>query len=275
MSTEARGSSPEPAGCSARTRDAAAGAGHAVPALDRAALDIADEPPSARRSAQPARRRGQLRRLDRGRRRRAPRRSRAAGQRRGCRRRRGLPGVGARLLQVSTDYVFAGDATEPYAEDAPTAPPALRPDQAGRRAGRAGTLPEAGYVVRTAWLYGAGGPNFVRTMIGWRASATPSTSWTTSAASPPGPSISPRRSCRWRSPAPRRVSTTAPRRRATWYGFTREIFRLLGADPERVRPTTTEPLRAARPPARVQRAGTRRVEPGGTAADAGLAARPA
>ncbi|WP_432825414.1 dTDP-4-dehydrorhamnose reductase [Dactylosporangium sp. CA-092794] len=74
--------------------------------------------------------------------------------------------TGARLLHVSTDYVFAGDATEPYAEDAPTAPLNAygRSKLAGERAVLR-TLPETGYVVRTAWLYGTHGNNFVRTML--------------------------------------------------------------------------------------------------------------
>ncbi|MFG2041934.1 dTDP-4-dehydrorhamnose reductase [Dactylosporangium sp. NPDC048998] len=74
--------------------------------------------------------------------------------------------TGARLVHVSTDYVFAGDATSPYAEDAPTAPLNAygRSKLAGERA-VLGTLPGTGYVVRTAWLYGAHGKNFVRTML--------------------------------------------------------------------------------------------------------------
>ena len=74
--------------------------------------------------------------------------------------------TGAALLHVSTDYVFAGDATTPYAEDAPTAPRSAygRTKLAGEQAVLK-ALPDRGYVVRTAWLYGAGGPNFVRTMI--------------------------------------------------------------------------------------------------------------
>ena len=72
--------------------------------------------------------------------------------------------TGARLVHVSTDYVFAGDATDPYAEDAPLAPRSAygRTKAAGEWAVRA-TCPES-WIVRTAWLYGAGGPNFVKTM---------------------------------------------------------------------------------------------------------------
>jgi dTDP-4-dehydrorhamnose reductase len=74
--------------------------------------------------------------------------------------------TGARLVHVSTDYVFPGDATRPYAEDAPTAPINAygRSKLAGERA-VLDALPHTGYVVRTAWLYGAHGRNFVRTML--------------------------------------------------------------------------------------------------------------
>jgi dTDP-4-dehydrorhamnose reductase len=72
---------------------------------------------------------------------------------------------GAQMVQVSTDYVFAGDATSPYAEDAPLAPQSAygRTKGAGEWAVRT-HLPSASWVVRTAWLYGAHGPNFVKTM---------------------------------------------------------------------------------------------------------------
>jgi dTDP-4-dehydrorhamnose reductase len=75
-------------------------------------------------------------------------------------------GAGAALVHVSTDYVFDGIATSPYAEDAVPAPRTAygRTKLAGERAALA-TLPDAAYVVRTAWLYGAHGPNFVATML--------------------------------------------------------------------------------------------------------------
>jgi dTDP-4-dehydrorhamnose reductase len=71
--------------------------------------------------------------------------------------------AGARLVYPSTDYVFDGSATEPYAADAPTSPINAygRSKLAGEQAAsRADTL-----VVRTSWLYGPGGRNFVSTIL--------------------------------------------------------------------------------------------------------------
>ncbi len=72
--------------------------------------------------------------------------------------------AGARLVHVSTDYVFDGGATSPYAEDAPLAPRSAygRTKAAGEWAVRAETADHL--VVRTAWLYGAGGPCFPKTI---------------------------------------------------------------------------------------------------------------
>lgn len=72
--------------------------------------------------------------------------------------------LGARLVHVSTDYVFDGAGTRPYAEDDPTGPRSVygRTKLEGERRVRA-TLPDA-LIVRTAWVFGPG-RNFVRTML--------------------------------------------------------------------------------------------------------------
>jgi dTDP-4-dehydrorhamnose reductase len=72
---------------------------------------------------------------------------------------------GAQLLHVSTDYVFDGNASRPYREsDEPAARTAYgRTKLAGERAVL--TADPGHAVVRTAWLFGAGGKNFVATML--------------------------------------------------------------------------------------------------------------
>jgi dTDP-4-dehydrorhamnose reductase len=73
---------------------------------------------------------------------------------------------GRRLVHVSTDYVFDGAATSPYDEDAPVAPRSAygRTKAAGEEAVRT-AAPGHHLIVRTAWLYGANGPCFPRTIV--------------------------------------------------------------------------------------------------------------
>jgi dTDP-4-dehydrorhamnose reductase len=74
--------------------------------------------------------------------------------------------IGARFIHVSTDYVFDGNPAErrPYREDDPTAP--LSVYGQSKLEGERRALRHAGaLVVRTSWLFGPGGPNFVATLV--------------------------------------------------------------------------------------------------------------
>ena len=74
--------------------------------------------------------------------------------------------LGATLVHVSTDYVFDGTASRPYLEQDPPAPRSVygRSKLAGEQAIEQSGL-ERYYIVRTSWLYGPGGKNFVDTMV--------------------------------------------------------------------------------------------------------------
>ncbi|BCB91423.1 dTDP-4-dehydrorhamnose reductase [Phytohabitans suffuscus] len=148
--------------------------------------------------------------------------------------------AGARLVHVSTDYVFRGDATSPYPEDAPTDP--VNAYGRGKLVGEEAVLGAGGYVVRTAWLYGAHGRNFVSTMLrlaGERETldvvddqrGQPTWSWALAerlvdlalaAGAPPG------------------VYHGTASGETTWCGLARAVFARAGHDPERVRPTTSD-----------------------------------
>ena len=69
------------------------------------------------------------------------------------------------LIHISTDYVFGGDANEPYKVDDPINPQSVygRTKAEGER-----LIRESGcnyFIIRTAWLYSATGKNFVKTML--------------------------------------------------------------------------------------------------------------
>ncbi len=163
----------------------------------------------------------------------------------------GCAAGGVRLVHLSTDYVFGGDARRPYAERDAVAPRTAygRTKLAGEQAVLR-LLPRTGYVVRTAWLYGAHGPNFVRTMIRLERER------------PAVDVVADQRGQPTRTADVAGQVTALVRRRAaagvyhatssgeaTWFELAREVFRLLGADPERVRATTTAafPRPAPRP----------------------------
>ena len=74
--------------------------------------------------------------------------------------------AGARLIHVSTDYVFDGQSPAPYSEDAATGPINVygRTKLQGE-AGIRAELPDRHLIVRTSWVYSPFGNNFVKTML--------------------------------------------------------------------------------------------------------------
>lgn len=146
---------------------------------------------------------------------------------------------GAKLVQVSTDYVFDGTATEPYSEDAPLAPVSAygRTKAEGERLARA-AHPDGTFVVRTAWLYGQHGPNFATTMLKLAASRETVSvvedqvgqpTWTADLAQQIVALVD--------SGAPAGVYHGTASGRGSWFDFARAVFEEAGLDPERVLPT--------------------------------------
>ena len=148
---------------------------------------------------------------------------------------------GATLVQVSTDYVFDGSATSPYPESAP-----LRPQSAyGRTKAEGERLalqfnPDRTVIVRTAWLYGAGGGNFLKTMLGLAANRETLSVVDDQVGQPT-----------WSRDLAAKIvelldhgvvsgtfhGTNAGQ--TSWFGFARAIFAEAGLDPERVHPTSS------------------------------------
>ena len=146
---------------------------------------------------------------------------------------------GAKLVTISTDYVFDGNGTAPYAEDAPTDPlNAYGRTKAEGEAHVRRIAPDSSYIVRTAWIYGAHGPNFAATML--RLAQTHDTvsvvtdqvgqpTWTGDLAARIVELVD--------ADAPAGIYHGTNSGQGSWYDFTKAIFAENGLDPDRVLPT--------------------------------------
>jgi dTDP-4-dehydrorhamnose reductase len=158
---------------------------------------------------------------------------------------------GSRLIHVSTDYVFAGEASAPYEVDDPTGPKSAygRTKLAGELAVRE-LLPERSQVVRTAWIYGAVGGNFVKTMVRLEGERDTVSVVDDQRGQPTwAADLAHGLVALGRSDAPAGIYHCTNSGETTWFDFTRAVFEELGADPARVLPTTTDafPRPAPRP----------------------------
>jgi len=157
--------------------------------------------------------------------------------------------VGALLVQISTDYVFPGNGSRPYREEDPVGPVSAygRSKLAGETAARTA---RRHLVVRTAWLCGRGGPNFVEAI---RRQVEEGRNPVRVVADQHGnPTF-----CddvagailRLVEGDARGVIHAVNAGATTWFGFAREIVRQLGAEVEVLPVTTAEfPRPAPRPP---------------------------
>ena len=147
--------------------------------------------------------------------------------------------IGAGLVHVSTDYVFPGDATEPYEPDDPKGPTNAygRTKLAGELA-IAEILPDAHWIVRTAWLYGGGGANIVKTVcrlereretVSFIADQVGSPTW--------AGHLADRLLAIARADVAPGAYHGTNRGQTSWYGFAQAVFEEIGADPARVQPT--------------------------------------
>jgi dTDP-4-dehydrorhamnose reductase len=162
---------------------------------------------------------------------------------------------GVPLIHVSTDYVFDGTGQRPYEPDDPTGPRSAygRTKLEGEREVLGAT--DASWVVRTAWVYGAVGNNFVKTIAKLEKQrdtlsvvddqrGTPT--WSADLAA--GLLDLATAIVNGNAPAGRVLHRTGAGE-TTWCGLARAVFEELGADPQRVLPCTTAefPRPAPRP----------------------------
>ena len=158
---------------------------------------------------------------------------------------------GIRLIAISTDYVFDGDSYRPYNEfDRATGGRTVYGQSkfAGEESVR--TLCPNHVIARISWLYGAGGPSFVHTMMSLADGSRPVLKVVADQLGNPTCAVAVARALREMLKRPNLCGTfhVTCEGEATWAEFAEEIFRLAGKN-QKVQPCTTEefPRPAPRP----------------------------
>ncbi len=155
---------------------------------------------------------------------------------------------GARLLYVSTDYVFDGLSTTPYEADHPRAPRSVYGRSKAQGEERTLEILPGACIARTSWLFGRGGKCFPDTILKL-AATRPEISVVDDQRGSPTYSVDLASAimqlCRADATGIVHVTNRGP---CTWFGFAQEIVRLSGSACE-VKPTTTDkfPRPAPRP----------------------------
>jgi dTDP-4-dehydrorhamnose reductase len=161
--------------------------------------------------------------------------------------------AGAQLVQISTDYVFSGDASSPWSEKAPHNPQSVY--GATKSEGEnlvLKTLPSNSYVVRTAWLYSSIGKNFAKTMASLALNEKGQVKVVNDQIGQPtfAGDLAKQIVELVLSDAPAGIYHGTNSGQATWFEFAQAIFSIAGADVSRVIPvSTTEFPRPAKRPA--------------------------
>jgi dTDP-4-dehydrorhamnose reductase len=160
--------------------------------------------------------------------------------------------VGSKLVQVSTDYVFSGEATTPWNEGADHNPQSVygSTKSAGEKL-VLGAHPTGSYVVRTAWLYSAERKNFAKTMTKLALNGDGEVRVVIDQIGQPTftGALAKQIVDLVLSSAPVGIYHGTNSGQATWFEFAQEIFKLSGADVNRVIPvSSSEYTRPAKRP---------------------------
>jgi len=161
--------------------------------------------------------------------------------------------AGARLVQISTDYVFSGDASAPWSEKAPHNPQSVYGSTKSEGEKFVlNTLPSNSYVVRTAWLYSPVGKNFTKTMTNLALNQKGEARVVNDQIGQPtfAGDLAKQIVELVLSQAPAGIYHGTSSGQATWFEFAQAIFSIAGADVSRVIPvSTTEFPRSTKRPA--------------------------